>query len=296
MSFVPYNIPDIPDILGDISVVFVVGATASGKSDFALSLAEKYDGIIINSDALQIYSELSIITARPSVVDMQKIPHFLYGFLPLNNPYNVADWCLDVQNLLRQNSHKKIIIVGGTGLYVKTLIQGIAKIPDIPNDLRETARHLSNQELYDALQIRDPIAIQKLHLNDTQRLCRAYEVVTYTGQSLYEYHKNMVSFLPENIKYTGYFLNPERDVLYDRINRRFDMMIQTGALDEVAKIMDYNPNFQGMKAVGVPEIMAYLNGDISLDIATDKAKQASRNYAKRQITFFNNQFKGFVSV
>lgn len=293
MSFVPYVLPSISD---DISVVFVVGATASGKSDFALSLAEKYNGIIINSDALQIYSELSIITARPNPAHMKGIPHFLYGFLSLNQAYNVADWCKDTKNIIEQNKDKKIIIVGGTGLYIKSLIQGIAKIPDIPHDIRQNVRALSNTHIYDALGVLDPIATTKLHINDTQRLCRAYEVVLYTGKSLYEYQKNMVPFLPDTIKTQGYFLNPPRDVLYERINERFDTMIDAGAIVEVEKIIDYNPNLTGMKAVGVPEIIDYLKGNLSLTEATDKAKQSSRNYAKRQLTFFNNQFPEFVKL
>jgi tRNA dimethylallyltransferase len=293
MSFVPFNIPDIPH---DISVVFVVGATASGKSDFALSLAEKYNGIIINSDALQIYSELSIITARPAINDMQKIPHYLYGFLNIAHSYNVADWCKDVQHLLKIHTDKKIIIVGGTGLYVKSLIHGIAKIPDIPDAIRQSVRTLPNQEIYDALKTLDPIAIEKLHINDTQRLSRAYEVVLHTGKSMYDYQKNMVSFLPPDIKTIGYFLNPPRDILYERINRRFDLMIKAGAIDEVKKIMNYDTNLTGIKAVGIPEIMAYLTGNVPLETATDKAKQSSRNYAKRQLTFFNNQFLDFIKL
>lgn len=292
MAFVPL-LPTIPD---DVSVVFIVGATASGKSDFALALAEKYNGIIINGDALQIYTDLSIITARPNDETVQKIPHYLYGFLSITDTYNVADWCCAVQNLIQTHKNKKIFIVGGTGLYFKTLISGIAKIPDIPEHIRNTARSLSNQELYDALKTLDPRATEKLHLNDTHRLARAYEVVTHTGQSLYDLQKHTTSFLPTEIKTQGYFLNPPRDILYDRINRRFDTMIQMGVLDEIKNICHHDPKTQAMKAVGVPEILSYLNGTLSLDAATDKAKQASRNYAKRQLTFFNNQFMGFKSV
>ncbi len=292
MSFVPL-IPNIPD---DISVVFIVGATASGKSDFALALAEKYNGIIINGDALQIYRELSIITARPSDTAMQTIPHYLYGFLSITNSYNVADWCFAVQNLVKTHTHKKIFIVGGTGLYFKSFINGIAKIPDIPDTIRKTARSLSNQELYDALAMRDPIAVKKLHINDTQRLARAYEVVIHTGQSLYAFHQQMTPFLPQGIKTQGYFLNPPRDILYNRINQRFDMMIETGVIEEIKAIMHHDTNTQAMKAVGVPEVLAYLNNECSLDEAIVTAKQASRHYAKRQITFFNNQFLDFEKI
>jgi tRNA dimethylallyltransferase len=294
VSFFPL-IPTIPD---DISVVFIVGATASGKSDFALALAEKYNGIIINGDALQIYHELSIITARPTDNDITKIPHYLYGFLSITDTYNVADWCCAVQNLIETHTNKKIFIVGGTGLYFKSFINGIAKIPDIPDNIRKTARSLSNQELYDALVMLDPIAVKKLHINDTQRLARAYEVVVYTGQSLYAFHQNqeMLPFLPQGIKTQGYFLNPPRDILYNRINQRFDMMIHSGVLEEIKAIMHHDTHTQAMKAVGVPEVLAYLNNECSLDEAVAQAKQASRHYAKRQITFFNNQFLDFEKI
>lgn len=292
MSFVPC-IPTIPDT---VSVVFVVGATASGKSDLAFYLAEKYHGIIINGDALQIYRDLSIITARPSLNDVSKVPHELYGFLPINSHYNVADWCHDVQKLIEKHYDKKIFIVGGTGLYFKSLINGIAKIPDIPAHIRQQARGLSNQELFDNLLKLDPLATEKLHINDTQRLSRAYEVVIHTGKSIYEYQNQMQSFLPSHIQTQGYFLNPPRDILYDRINKRFDMMIDNGAIDEVRHVMNYAYHYQAMKAVGVPEIIAYLKNDISFDTAINNAKQSSRRYAKRQLTFFNNQFSDFIKI
>jgi tRNA dimethylallyltransferase len=292
MFFTP-SLPDIPD---SVSIVFIIGATASGKSDFALALAEKYNGIIINGDALQIYSELSIITARPNMLDTEKIPHYLYGFLPINRHYNVADWCNDVQDLITKHKDKKIFIVGGTGLYFKSLIQGIAKIPDIPETIRKTARILSNQELYDALATLDPLAITKLHINDTQRLARAYEVSFYTGKSIYEFQQEMTCFLPKDLQTQGYFLNPQRDILYNRINHRFDIMLTMGVLDEIKNIMHHDTNYQAMKAVGIPEIIDFLHGNIPLDEAIDKAKQASRNYAKRQLTFFNNQFKNFIKL
>ena len=287
------SLPFLPHISDTVSVIYIVGATASGKSDFALALAEKYNGIIINADALQIYADLSIITARPSTTDMLHIPHYLYGFVPINQTYNVADWCHAVKDIIKNNQNKKIFIVGGTGLYVKSLICGIAKIPDIPETIRTHARSLSNQELYDSLLKLDPIATSKLHINDTQRLSRAYEVVTHTGKSLYALQKETTFFLSPDIKTQGYFLNPPRDILYDRINKRFDMMIQAGVLDEIKNIMHHAKDNQAMKAVGIPEIIAYLHGDISWENAIDKAKQASRNYAKRQLTFFKNQFPDF---
>jgi len=289
MSFTPY-------LSEDISVVFLCGATASGKSALAHSLAEKYNGIIINADALQIYQELSIITARPTANEMAHIPHFLYGFLPISQNYNVVQWCQAVHDLLIAHSDRKIFIVGGTGLYIKSLIQGVAKIPEIQQHIRQEARALDNNALYHALLALDPIATEKLHKNDTQRLARAYEVVKQTGQSIYDWQNQSVSYVPNHIKWQGYFLNPSRDILYKRIHQRFDQMMDDGALNEVKNIMHYAPHYQGMKAVGVPELMAYLNNKISRSEAIEKAKQVSRNYAKRQITFFKNQFSNFTEI
>ena len=198
------------------------------------------------------------------------------------------------RKIILENEQKcKIFIIGGTGLYIKSFINGIAPIPDIPMDIRQEARSLSNQELYGKLEKYDPLATQKLHINDTQRLARAYEVVRYTGESIYALQQKSVSFLPKNALYQGIFLNPPRERLYQRIDTRFDQMVEKGALAEIKKIMTYDPNLSSMKAVGIPELISYLSGKISLEIAIEKAKQASRQYAKRQMTFFNNQFADF---
>lgn len=286
----------LPSISDQTSLVFIGGATASGKSDLALCLAEKHNGIIINADALQIYSDLSIITARPSIQDMVKIPHFLYGFLSIEHTYNVMDWCRSVKTIIEEHADRKIFIVGGTGLYFKSLLYGIAPIPDIPDAIRTQARSMNNQELYDALLKIDLQATQKLHINDTHRLARAYEVRVHTGESLYDLQKKSVSFIPSYLKTEKYLLNPTRDIVYQRINKRFDSMIEQGVLAEVAKIMHYKKPNQAIKAVGVPELMAYIENETSLEYAIDKAKQSSRNYAKRQLTFFNNQFSDFIKI
>jgi tRNA dimethylallyltransferase len=286
----------LPLISEQTSIIFIVGATASGKSQCALNLAKHYDAIIINADALQIYQDLSIITARPTNQEIAEIPHYLYGFLSINQHYNVAQWCVDVQKIIHNNPNKKVIIVGGTGLYFKTLINGIAPIPDIPQDIRQKVRLMTNQALFDALSTIDVRAIEKLHRNDTNRLSRAYEVILHTGKSIYDFQQQSVSFLPPHRHYQGFFLNPNRSLLYERIHQRFDIMIEMGVLQEVAKIAHYDLKNQAMKAVGVIDIIDYLNEKISLEQAIHNAKQASRHYAKRQLTFFNNQFPHFVTV
>lgn len=289
----PYKLPEIDT---DTQIIFIIGATASGKSDFAYSLAQKYQGIIINADALQIYHDLSIVTARPDTNDCL-VPHHLYGFLPVQAQYNVANWCQDVVDLIaKYHQDYTIFIVGGTGMYFNGFIKGIAQIPDIPENIRQQARMMDNQTLYSALAKCDSIAIEKLHINDTQRLARAYEVITYTGKSIYQFQQETQPYLDPQLKYQGFYLNPPRDILYARIDQRFENMIQNGAFDEVKKIMHHDLSYQAMKAVGVPEIIAYLNQETSYDQMLDKAKQASRNYAKRQITFFNNQFTNFQKI
>lgn len=285
----------VPDISINSDIIFIVGPTASGKSDFALSLAEKNHGIIINADALQIYRDFSIITARPDT-SLTSVPHHLYGFLPIDGTYNVADWCRDVCKVISENLIQKIFVVGGTGMYFNALLKGIAQIPDIPNDIRTQARSFSNQEIYDYLQAHDKIAAEKLHINDTQRIARAFEVHKFTGKSIYQFQQETKPFLDSKYSTQGFYLKPERDILYERINQRFAKMIADGAIEEVKKVMHHNKNLQAMKAVGVPELISYLKQEISLESTIDKAKQASRNYAKRQMTFFNNQFPEFQTI
>jgi tRNA dimethylallyltransferase len=227
---------------------------------------------------------------------MHRVPHYLFGHVDIKKDYNVASWCNEAQQIIVKSKAegKKIIIVGGTGLYTYSLIHGIATIPEIPIFIRKIARAMTNKELHEELALRDPIAYQKLHLNDTQRLSRAYEVVYATGKSIYEFHQTTESPLPKDINHMGYFLNPSREELYYRIDQRFLKMIEHGAIKEVNKVKHYDRNLQGMKAVGVSELLLYLEGNISLEEAISQAQQATRNYAKRQITWFKNRFKDFT--
>jgi tRNA dimethylallyltransferase len=274
-------------------VICIAGATASGKSDFALKLAHQMNGVVINADSCQIYQELSILTARPTISDMQNIPHYLYGFLSLCNPYNVQKWCFDAKNAIQDTLAlgKRPILVGGTGLYFHGLLNGLAHIPDISDDIRHDVRQMPNDKIYDMLGIYDPISHQKLHLNDTQRLQRALEVVLSTKYPMEYWHKNTQKFLPDTLKIGTFMLMPQRDWLYDRINRRFDMMMRQGALHEAEYIiknkLDTHSNARNI--VGLSELIDYLNGHISLNDAVESAKQSSRNYAKRQMTWFRNK-------
>ena len=280
------------------SLLFLGGATASGKSDLAIALAQKYDGVIINADSMQIFKEPSLLTARPSENDHQKAPHKLYGFLSINDSYCVTQWCEDVCHEIKDcfKKQKLPIIVGGTGLYFHTLMHGIAQIPDIHPDIRTWVRTLSVTEIQKYLQDKDPVSAKILHPNDTQRLSRALEVIESTGTSLQDWYKNPKTFLDVDWDYYFYILNPAREKLYHRIDRRFIKMLNMGGLDEARLLMDmgFHEHLTGMKAVGIPELIRHLKGEYDLETAIFLAQTASRQYAKRQMTWFRNKSMGIM--
>lgn len=282
-------------------MICLAGPTASGKSDLALALAEKYDADIVNADALQIYREWRVLTARPSADEEARVPHRLYGFVSVREQYTVTKWCQAAADILSENiaKNKKTILVGGSGLYFRTLLNGVADIPDPDPDIREAlrtaARTLPPLELYRILEKEDPIAANRLHPHDLQRITRALEVVRTTGQSVYTLQNETIKrFLPESVLSQFFTLSPPRDKLYALINQRFDKMIANGAVEEVRTVLEtgVSPEAQGFKAVGAREIAAYLAGEKSLDEATITAKTATRRYAKRQTTWFRRQTPG----
>lgn len=274
------------------TVFYIAGPTASGKSAYALALAQEKNGIIINADSMQVYESLDIITARPSPQDLKKCPHKLYGHIKdPNDPYDVAKWRMDALNGIDQAFHegKTPLIVGGTGLYAKALFEGLSEIPDVDPDIRTKVRNLPHDDLHKMLAEKDPEAALALKTNDVQRRTRALEVVLSSGQTLKHWQHQKGTPLA----YPSYkiLMNPPREICISQAEKRLRYMFDNGAIEEVEALMsigihDASPLY---KAVGVREIGAYLRGEISLEKAFELSLIATRQYIKRQQTWFKNQ-------
>lgn len=275
------------------NIYIIGGPTASGKSDYALNLAKRIDGEIINGDSMQVYHHLHILTARPT--EMHGIPHHLYGVLGGDQISSMGWWYATVCNVVQDvwNRGKTPIVVGGTGLYLRALTRGLSPMPDIPEPIRQEARHLaqtlSEEDFFELVAYEDPKIKGVLHPHDTQRLTRALEVVRATHTSIQDSQGQPQKILDFEYKYS--VLLPPRDVLYQRINDRFVWMVENGALREVEGLLAQNINAQSpiLKAVGVPELTEYLKGSISLEQAIIQGQQSTRRYAKRQTTWFTRQ-------
>jgi len=272
--------------------LIICGATASGKSARAIEVAQTQNGVIINCDSMQVYRELEIITARPSEQDYEKAEHLLYGFMPANQACSAAKWLkYAVPEIDAAFDRGKLpIITGGTGLYIKALTDGLSPIPEIPEEYRLKATALWQDLAGEALQEIDPIMAEKLKPTDKQRITRALEVKLATGESL-DFWQKQPRIKPYNdVEFTIEFINIDRGELYDRCNKRFLAMLAAGAIEEVQNLYNLGlaPNLPIMSAVGVRELFAYIAGELSLEHAIEKASQATRNYAKRQITWFRN--------
>ncbi len=283
-------------------VIFVAGPTASGKSELALRLADVLAGgraVIINADSMQMYRDLRIVTARPEQADEACVPHRLYGVLDADDPCSAAryrDLALpEVQSAL--DAGRLPIVAGGTGLYFRALTHGLSPVPDIPPDIRAAAqrlmRRIGNQKFHDALRSRDPVMADRLNPGDTQRCLRAFEVVEATGRSLADWQAmpNDGPVLRGDV--SSLVLAPPREWLYDRCNRRFERMLDKGALDEIRALdaKGYAPDLPAMKALGVPELLRLVRGECSRDEAVTAAQTATRRYAKRQLTWFRHQMR-----
>lgn len=274
-----------------------MGPTASGKSDLALDLAEAFDGVVINADSMQVYRELALLTARPSAEEMARAPHRLYAIRSVAQGCSAAEWAMlaaaEIDAALADG--KLPIVVGGTGLYIRALTQGLAPVPDIPDTVRAEARGLLDREGPEALHRRlseiDPVMGARLNPGDGQRLVRAFEVMRATGTSLAEWQRRHPAEPPLRHPFTTIALLPDREVLYARCDARFDRMVESGVLDEVRALaaMDLPPDTPALRAVGVPELMAAVRGERGLDDAVAAAQQATRRYAKRQLTWLRHQ-------
>lgn len=288
--------------------LFIAGPTASGKSAFALKAAAAYDGVIINADSMQVYRDLSVITACPSEEEQDQVPHRLYGFLDATDVCSAAFWAEKAMAEIHStwSAGKLPILVGGTGMYFKVLIDGIAKVPDIPADIRTAVRQECNADgpelLHDELKRLDPVMAERLAPGDSQRISRAVEVVRATGVPLSEWQKNTdpgpMHPFDANGSIEKYVLLPERSELYARCDSRFDLMINHGGLDEVRKLAARGlpTELPIMRALGVPSLMAHLSGEMTLEDAVEQAKMQTRRFAKRQLTWFRNQFSHWKTL
>lgn len=278
----------------------IAGATASGKSMAAINLAKKLNNsAIINADSMQVYKDLAILTARPNKNERQGIDHFLLGNIDGSEHYSVGKWLKDAKSLFinELSDTQNIIFVGGTGLYFKCALEGISPIPNIPESLIKKYEALwekgDEDKLRNELIKIDPKLCKKIKVLDKQRVIRGICVYEYTGKPLstWQEEPNTPSILQDFDKEIEILL-PERTKLYKRINDRFDIMMENGAISEVEALLErsLNPDLPVMRAIGVKEISAFLKGDISKEACIEKAKQASRNYAKRQYTWFKKGF------
>lgn len=273
----------------------IIGPTASGKSALAMALARRFDGVVINMDSMQVYSDLRILSARPSTEDEQSVPHRLYGMLDASVVCSTAMWLkLATDEIDKTLAAGKLpIVCGGTGLYLKALAEGLAQVPAIPDLVRDEVRHRmaieGSETMHAVLSQSDPIMAGKLFPGDSQRIARALEVVLATGKSLAEWQRAAPPVPP----YQPVIITvvPQRDILYEGINERFDAMVEQGALDEVEALAARRlpPTVPAMKALGVPELIACLQGDLTKEAAVSQAATKSRRYAKRQMTWCRRQ-------
>ena len=278
------------------SIYLLAGPTASGKSAKALEWADRTGGLVLNADSMQLYADVPILTARPDAADLARADHLLYGHLAPDATWSAGEWLRAALPYLQaaQKGGRPVCVVGGTGLYFNSLVHGLAEIPEIDEEARSTSRnaYLDHGETVfrERLNQVDPRAETRIAANDRQRLTRAYEVWLETGVSLSDWQDRTQPALPQTA-YTLEILRPDRDWLYVRCDARLQLMLDAGALDEVRDLMSrgLQPDWPIMRVLGLSEFVTYLRGETSLDDALKLARQKTRNYAKRQMTWYRNQ-------
>jgi tRNA dimethylallyltransferase len=284
--------------------VLIAGPTASGKSALALTLAEALGGTIINADAMQVYRDLRIITARPLPAEEARVPHLLYGHVDAAENYSVGRWCVDAGAALAavEREGRLPILTGGTGLYFKALTRGLAAVPPIPAQIRAAVRARLEREgiaaLHAELSTRDGATAGRLMPGDRARITRALEVVLATGRSLTDWHRDGMTPALDPQRAVKVFLDVDRAELYRRIDARFDAMLTAGALEEVRALASrrLDAALPAMKAHGVPWLIRHLNGEIDLTAAVEEAKRDTRRYTKRQATWFRHQLPDWTWI
>ncbi|MGZ9107280.1 MAG: tRNA (adenosine(37)-N6)-dimethylallyltransferase MiaA [Micavibrio sp.] len=289
-------------------VTIICGPTASGKSALAVAHAQKTGGVVINADSLQIYNALPILTAQPSPAETTLVPHCLYSALDVSEKCSAQQWrdmaVAEIENAFAENLHP--VIVGGTGLYLKALLAGLSDIPDVPPEIRQAAMDLQkkvgNPGFHAELQKRDPVMGARLNPNDTQRLIRAYEVLQATGKSLAHWQDSPRQGPPADWRFTVIIATPDRAELHRRCDLRFDLMTANGALEEVAGLNDriergeIAADAPITHALGFTPLQSFIKGGITLAEATERGKAETRQYAKRQDTWFRHQIKALPSI
>ncbi len=279
-------------------MALIAGPTASGKSDLAVRLAlalrdAGQEAVVINADSAQVYADLRVLSARPSAEEMRGVPHKLFGAWDGADACSAAEWAAaaKAEIALAHAAGTIPILVGGTGLYIRTLLDGIAPVPPIQDPVREVVRAMTPPQVYAALMEEDHAYALQLNPADRQRTCRALEVVRSTGKSLKEWQQHMVGGIADAITLAPMVLLPEREALYARCDARFAAMMDDGAVEEVATLLSrqLDPLLPVMCAIGVREIAGYLHGTWSREGAIAMGQQATRNYAKRQYTWLRHQ-------
>jgi len=279
-------------------VVVIAGPTASGKSGLALKIAKALNGVIINADSQQLYSSFKVLTSRPTSKDEGEVEHRLYGFLGPNETSSLKTWADNAsKEIMRTLDLGSLpIIVGGTGLYIKGLMDGFAAIPTVPDQVRFQAKDIINNKglpyLYSLLVRKDPVSRERLQPNDVQRVSRAWEVVEFTGFPMHYWHSRPNVKLLDGFRFYSLSMSPVRAELYKACDQRFHRMMASGALNEVEKLLVDGTSIDApvMRALGAKELAQFIGGEIDLETATKAAQQRTRQYAKRQTTWFKNQF------
>ena len=284
-------------------IFLIYGPTASGKSKFAIELAKKINGEIINADSMQVYNELKILSARPMVIDCKKIRHHLYGFQSVKKNFSTGDWLRLVEKkILEVKKRKKVpILVGGTGLYFKALTEGLVNIPNIPITFRKKIRTLHTKlgpkNFFSKLTKLDPLIKNRLNPSDTQRVIRAYEVKLYTNKSMYEWFKKTKPKYEKGIFFKIYLDYPRIDLL-KKINSRAREMIKKGAIPEVRRFLRLRvpKSKSAYKAIGIQEIKEFIMKKIDIDDVIEKISIKTRQYAKRQTTWGRGNMEGWYKI
>ncbi|MER8983231.1 tRNA (adenosine(37)-N6)-dimethylallyltransferase MiaA [Mesorhizobium sp. M0870] len=279
------------------NAILIAGPTASGKSALALDLAERKGGVIVNTDSMQGYSVLDVLTARPEAADLARAPHYLYGHVQPATAYSTGAWLRDVRKLIDDGTffERAVIFVGGTGLYFRALAEGISEMPDIPQRVRDRWRYELKEQgavkLHSLLLREDSAAAMMLKPTDSQRIVRALEVLDASGRSILEWQAERGQPLIDRESARFLVIDPDRAALVARIDKRFDQMLDKGALDEVKRLaaLGLDPELPAMKAIGVRELQAAMAGEIGFPEAIERAKIATRQYSKRQTTWFRHQ-------
>lgn len=284
--------------------ILIAGPTASGKSALALAIAERYDGIVVNADSMQVYAGLPILTAQPTPDEMARVPHRLYGHVPPSQAYSVARWVADCEREIAaaRERGKRVVIVGGTGLYFKALLEGLSPVPEIPVGIRRRWRTNAAtwpvERLHAELAGRDPVMAARLVATDRQRMTRALEVIEATGRSLAEWQREPGRPIIEEADTVRLVVTRPREEILARCDARFDRMVAAGALDEVRHLLslDLPRDLPVFGALGVRPLAAFLENEIPLDEATIAGKLQTRQYVKRQETWLRRYMIAWIGV